>query len=346
MVKWIFLFILSALSAPPAVLAAGFEELRILTSARITPPGLVERFERENNIRLRFEYYESPEAMAAYLQTRPRGDLALLRGYYVQTLVENGQISRLSPGLLPNLKNLSPRPRKTGFDPEGAYSIPYIQGLIGIIFRRDLLGEGKPTWEHVFGQDTGSIPFALTNQPRDALGAALIYLGFSYNSTSPAAIGRAAVLLSQLTAHPAFMGFLDQDETRRYLRENFIYVAVSYSNLAVVAMSENPGLDFAVPPGGGVAWSYVYVLNRASVKVEAAHKWLNYLMEPAVAAEISTWNRATSPNLAARPLMPPEIRDNPALYPPEPVWAEAELPRSLGPEAEQLFVEHWSHLKK
>jgi|GEM_PF-4244941 Spermidine/putrescine-binding periplasmic protein len=339
------LFILLALLVSPTVSAAGFEELRILTSARITPPGLVERFERENNVRLRFEYFESPEAMAAYLQTRPKGDLALLRGHYVQALIESGQVSRLKPDLLPNLENLSPRARSAAFDPEGAFSVPYIRGLIGIIFRRDLLGAEKPVWHHVFGSDTGSIPFALTNQYRDTLGTALIYLGFSYNSTSPVAIGQAAELLSKLAGHPAFLGFLDQEETRRYLRENFIYVAVTYNNLAAAAMSENPDLDFAVPPDGGVAWSYVYVLNSASTKVEMAHKWLNYLMEPGVAAEISTWNRATSPNLAARPLMPPEIRDNPVLYPPESVWDEAETPQNVGPEAEQLFIEHWSHLK-
>lgn len=345
MVKRIIFLLLLALWAAPTFSAAGFEELRILSSARITPPTLVERFEREHDIRLRFEYFESPEAMAAYLQTRPKGDLALLRGHYVQAMIQHGGISRLNPELLPNLQHLDPRSRSSAIDPEGAYSVPYIHGLIGIIFRRDLLGAEKPVWHHVFGWDTGSIPFALTNQYRDTLGTALIYLGFSYNSTSPVAIGQAAELLRSLRDHPAFMGFLDQEEARRYLRENFIYVAVSYNNLAAAAMSENPNLDFAVPPGGGVAWNYVYVLNSASTKADAAHKWLNFLMEPEVAAEISAWNRASSPNLAARPLMPPEIRDNPVLYPPESIWDEAETPQSLGPEAEQLFIEHWSRLK-
>lgn len=345
MAKLVFFFILLMSSGAHFVSASGTEELRILTSARITPPSVVERFERAHNIRIRFEYFESPEAMAAYLQTRPKGDLALLRGHYVQAMIENSQLARLNSDLLPNLKNIDQRARESLFDSEGAFAVPYIRGNIGIIFRRDLLGSEKPAWHYVFGSDTGSIPFALINQYRDAMGIALIYLGFSCNSTSPVAIGQAAELLRDLSGRPAFMGFLEPEEVPRYLRENFIYVAVTYNNLAARAMSENSNLDFTVPPGGGVAWSYVYVLNIASPKLEAAHKWLDYLMEPEVAAEISVWNQATSPNLAARPLMPPEIRDSPVLYPPESTWNEAEAPKNVGPEAEKLFIEHWSSLK-
>lgn len=176
MAKLVFFFILLTLSSAPLVSASGYEELRILTSARITPPAVVERFERANNIRIRFEYFESPEAMNAYLQNRPKGDLALLRDHYVRTLIESNQLARLNPELLPNFKNIEQRARSSPFDPEGAFSVPYIRGSIGILFRRDLLGPDKPVWHYVFGWDTGSIPFALSNQYRDTMGIALIFL--------------------------------------------------------------------------------------------------------------------------------------------------------------------------
>lgn len=343
MFKRVFFLLLAALGSASTAWAAGGEELRILASSRLTPPSVIERFERQHNIRLRFEYYESTEAIASYLTTRPRGDLALLRNHYVAPLIENGQIARLDSTLLPNLKNIDPQTLASGFSP--LFSVPYLQGTIGIIFRSDLLGPEKPLWYYIFGWETGSIPFCLPDRYRDTMGMALVHLGFSYNSISPGAIGQAAETIKSLTGHPAFLGFLDSEETLRYLRENFIYVAVTYSNMAARAMRENPGLDFAVPSGAMVVWSYVYVLNSGSTKVEAAHKWLNYLMEPEVAAEISAWNLATTPNLAARPLLPPEIRDNPVLYPPEAIWREAERPRHVGPAANSLFIEHWSRLK-
>jgi len=346
MLKRVFFLILTALGNASMTLAAGDVELRILASSHCTPPSVIERFERQNNIRLRFEYFESPAVLDSYLQSTPRGDLALVRNHFVRPLFENGQIARLDPVLLPNLKNLDPRACGQASDSDQLFSVPYIQGTIGIIFRSDLLGPEKPLWYYVFGWETGSIPFSLPNHYRDTMGTALIHLGFSYNSTSPATIGQAAEVIRALTGHPAFMGFLDSDETLRYLRENFIYVAVTYNNLAAQAMAGNPNLDFAVPAGAGVAWSFNYVLNSRSQKAEAAHKWLNYLMEPEVAAEVSAWNLATTPNLAARPLLPPEIRDNPVLYPPEAVWREAEAPRDLGPASDSLFIEHWSRLKQ
>ena len=340
----LIIFILMTLLPVAAALAT--DELRILSSDRITPPDLVERFEREEGIRVRFEYFESPEALAAYLEARPRGDMALLRGYYVPQLANKDQLAPLNHQLLPNLKHLVSGELNTTSDPDRRYSVPYLMGTLGIIYRAELLaGQGVPGWDWIFERFAGSASFAITNQYRDAMGAALIHLGYSYNSTSPVAIGQAAELLRGLAEHPAFLGFLDPATTLKFLNEKFIYAAITYNNLAAEAMEDDPGLAFRVPEGGAVFWSYVYVINKQSSQAKAAHKWLNFLMEPEVAARVSTWNRATSPNLAARALMPPAIGDNPVLYPPASVWRNAEPARAVDPETEKLFIKFWSQIK-
>ena len=343
LLTFILTFILTLFMFLPSTLAWGMEELHILSSDRITPPDLVERFERERGLRVRFEYFESPAALAAYLETRPRGDLALLRGYHVGRLVENSQLSPLDHQLLPNLKNLGGEMSST-IDPEYQYALPYLLGTMGIVYRTDLLDGPPPAWSWIFDRFAGSASFASTNQYRDAMGVALRELGYSYNSTSPVAIGQAAEVLRNLTNHPAFMGFLDPAGTLRFLREKFIYAAVTYNNLAAEAMEGDPGLSFDIPADGGVAWSYVYVLNSQSQRTEAAHQWLNFLMEPEVAAHIATWNRATSPNHAARTLLPPEIISNPVLYPPLEIWRACETAKSVDVESEKLYVQFWSQI--
>ncbi len=340
--------LIAVLTALTSASAWGMEELRILssTSTRLTPPpAVVERFEREFGLRVRFEFFESPEALTAYLEGNPRGDLAVVRDHYVERLIAGGHLRPLERQLLPNLKNIDPRDLDRPFDPGGVYGMPYLKGLLGIVYRRDLLGKEKPTWAQLFAPSTQAVPCAVTNQYRDALGAALIYLGHSYNATSAAAINQAADLLQSLSADPAFMGFLDPETTLRYLRERFIYIAVTYNNLAAVAMAADPGLAFTVPEGGGVIWSVVYVISEKSAKTRQAHQWLDFLMRPDVAAEVAAWNLATSPNQAALPFLSPDIRDNPVLYPPEEIWRTAEVPLNPGREAEQLLLEHWSRLK-
>ncbi|MDR0881241.1 MAG: spermidine/putrescine ABC transporter substrate-binding protein [Candidatus Adiutrix sp.] len=359
------------LIAPLAASAEATEELRILSGANITPPSVVERFELENNIHLRFDFFDSPEAMGAYIKTKHRGDLALLRGHYVGKLIQNHLLLPLNHALLPNLKNLE-QTRSGSIDPGNLYSIPYLKGTLGIIYRRDVLGAEKPTWRQLFSQGRGAgslaitrrrntlgadktagadrqshsaIPFAITDRYRDAMGLAQSYLGYSYNSTSPLAISQAAELLRVLAEKPTFMGFLSPETTLKYLKEKFIYAAVSYNYLAAVAMAQDPGLDYTVPAQNGMVWSYVYVVSAKTAKADAAYKWLNFLMEPEVAAEVAAWNRAASPNEAARPLLPQEIRGNQVIYPPDEVWGAAEMPLSIDDEAEHMSIDYWSHLK-
>ncbi len=340
LVGWvIFLFPFLAAST-----AAAEEELRVLASARLTPPSVVEGFEREFGVQVRFEYFESPEALTAYLKTRPPGDLALMRGYYVEDLVRTGFLAALDHRLLPNLDNLSPLARRKSVDPGCLYAMPYLQGTVGILYRAGLWGPWPPSWENIFGPNSGPAPFALGKQYRDAMGVALLYLGYSCNSTSPIAIGQAAELLRNLTSHPAFLGFMDPDTLVRYFKERFLYVAITYNNLAAKAMAEDPGLAFHVPRQGSLGWSYVYVINDESPLKAAAHAWLNYLLRPEVAAEISAWNRATTSNRAALDFLPPEIRNNAVLYPPETVWESNEFPRSVG-DAESTYLDYWSRLQ-
>ncbi len=338
---WLIVAVLMALTARPA---AAEEELRILASARLTPPAVVERFEKEFGLRVRFEYFESAEDLAAYLEAQPRDDLALIRGYYVSSLARNGRLAALDHALLPNLANLGRRALENPVDPGCLHSAPYLQGTLGILYRAGLWGTWPPSWENIFGPGAGVAPFAVINQYRDALGIALLYLGHSDNATSPAAVAQAAELLRGLSAHPAFLGYLDPDTLQKYFKEKLIYAAITYNNLAAVAMASDPGLAFHVPRGGGLAWSYVYVVNAQSPRKATAHAWLNYLLRPDVAAEVSVWNLATSPNQAALDLLPPAVRNNATLYPPEAVWENAEYLQSVG-EAESVYLEDWSRLQ-
>ena len=329
----------------PQVYAGKADELRILASARITPASVVERFEKKYGIRVRFEYFSTHAALASYLETQPKGDLILLRGYYIESLIEKSQVLQLNHELLPNLRHLSQRAMSASADPGRIYSVPYIIGTMGIVYHSGFLGDKQPNWEYVFRYFAGTTPFAVTDQYRDAIGSALMSLNQPYNSDSPAAIGQAADVLRAVAEHPAFIGFLSAENMLQFLTEGFVYVAVTHNDLAARAIQGNPNLAYAASEDNGVAWSYVYVLNCRCGNQSAAYKWLNFLLEPEVAAEISVWNQATSPNQAALALLPPEIRDNRVLYPPDAVWDNAQTPSYVGLNAERLYTDYWSRIK-
>jgi len=77
---------------------------------------------------------------------------------------------------------------------------------------------------------------------------------------------------------------------------------------------------------------------------ELAHAFMNYVMEPAVAAEICTTMRYSTPNRDALPLLPAAVRRNPATFPPDDALARAELIVDIG-EATVLFDRLWTEVK-
>jgi spermidine/putrescine transport system substrate-binding protein len=68
-------------------------------------------------------------------------------------------------------------------------------------------------------------------------------------------------------------------------------------------------------------------------------------MRPEIAKAVSMNINYSTANLEARKLMPPEIRNNPALYPPHELLARGEFETDIGDQAYGLFEKYWEQLK-
>ena len=86
------------------------------------------------------------------------------------------------------------------------------------------------------------------------------------------------------------------------------------------------------------------VIPASAPHPELAHKFIDFTLEPEIAAEICRSMRYSSPNRAAIPLLPPEIRENPAIFPPDDVVSRLELIEDIG-EATVLYDRLWTEVK-
>ncbi len=322
---------------------AATRELKILAAARLAPPSIAHKFQARHGIRVSFEYFETAEALDAYLESGAAGDLFLIRGHQLDALKNKNQLLPLDRKLLPNLRYMDKTYLDSPPDPGGEYSLPYLVGNIGLIYRRDLLGESPPNLSQIFDPNSRTATFSIMRQYRDAIGVALKYLDYSYNSDDNMEIEAAISLLKSLNERPSFIGFLDPGETMRFLDDSMSYMAVSYNNEAARLIMDDDRFAYVLPEESLIGWSFAHVVSATSRNVKEAHLWLDFIMEPETAAEISAWNLATSPNLAARGLLPAEIGENPVLYPAGGVWKGAEIPRSLN-EGGEVYIEDWYDL--
>src|SRR5262249_53005695 len=87
------------------------------------------------------------------------------------------------------------------------------------------------------------------------------------------------------------------------------------------------------------------VILRESQRKETAHRWINYLLRPEVAAAIITETYTASANGAATRLLSPEIRENPVLYPPIKVYDRGEWFQTPSPVSQKLRDRLWTQIK-
>ena len=85
-------------------------------------------------------------------------------------------------------------------------------------------------------------------------------------------------------------------------------------------------------------------IPRGAPHPELAHAFLDFVMEADVAAEICRTMQYSSPNRAALPLLPPAIRDNPAIFPSAEVVARTEIIEDIG-DATVLYDRLWTEVK-
>jgi spermidine/putrescine transport system substrate-binding protein len=103
-------------------------------------------------------------------------------------------------------------------------------------------------------------------------------------------------------------------------------------------------LAYVVPKEGGALWIDNLAIRKNARHLDAAYAFLDYVLEPAVAAKIVAGVRYASANRAAWPLIPPDIRADPAIYPPPAVLDRCELIEDLGPTT-TVIDRLWTEVK-
>ncbi|MEW3691492.1 extracellular solute-binding protein, partial [Pseudomonas aeruginosa] len=97
-------------------------------------PQLLEKFEKESGIRVTVDSYDSNETLLAKLKQGGAGyDVAIPTQQFVPILVKEALLERFDPAAEPYYANLLDNLKKPAWDPEGAYSVPFIWGTTSVV---------------------------------------------------------------------------------------------------------------------------------------------------------------------------------------------------------------------
>ncbi|HKM74554.1 MAG TPA: extracellular solute-binding protein, partial [Stellaceae bacterium] len=128
-------------------------------------------------------------------------------------------------------------------------------------------------------------------------------------------------------------------------------VALGYSGDVVQARNrareagDEVTIGFRVPKQGAQMAVDMLGIPADAPHPENALRFIDYLLRPAVIADITNAVAYPNPNLPATVLVKPEIRDDPAVYPPEDVRRRFYVDLPAPPDYERARTRAWTRLK-
>jgi len=202
--------------------------------------------------------------------------------------------------------------------------------------------EVAESWGLVFDPAQQPGPFTMLNDPRETIGAALLYLGHSANSTDPSELAAAERLL--LEQRDRVLTYAPFATARDLLGSGDAAVAHNYSGDVLMVQEEVPEVRYLIPREGAIVWTDNLAVPTGAPHRVLAHAFMNFILDAEVGARLAEFTRYASPNRAALPLLDGALRTDRSIYPDSAVLERLELLRDLG-EARALYDRIWTRLR-
>jgi len=329
----------------PAMLAGCARDrrprLNIFNWSNYIDPQTVPGFEREFGCRVRYGIYESNEEMLARVMSGNSGwDIVFPTDYLVKPMRLNGLLAGIERERLTNLRYLDPAFERPQWDPQLQWSVPYMVTAAGIVYTRKLV-PAPTAWADLW-QDRLRGKITMLDDPFDVMGACLKKLGGSINESDP---GKLRTAQSQaLEQKPLVRAYINA-EVRDQLVSGDVLAAQMWNTTAQQAIDATSEIAFAYPSEGYAVYPDAMVILRESRHQDLAHKFIDYMLRPSIAAANALAARTTTTNSGARKLFPESFRNNVTLYPPEDVQARGEWAQTMSPETQRLRDRLWTEIK-
>ena len=160
-------------------------ELNVYTWSDYIDDSLVKEFEDKYNCKVVIDTFDSNEAMYAKIKAGASGyDIIMPTSYMAEVMYKEKLIEKLDLSKIPNANCIDKLYlQKLAFDKTMEYSIPYMLGYTCIAYNKERVLKPENSWSIFFRKDLSG-RMTLLNDTRETLGAALLYKGYSVNTTN------------------------------------------------------------------------------------------------------------------------------------------------------------------
>lgn len=341
--------------------AAGAEEVHVYNWSDYIDESLLAKFEEETGIDLTYDVFDSNEILETKLLAGGSGyDVVVPSGIFLSRQIEAGAFQKLDKSKLPNLVNMWPaiQERTEKYDPGNEYSVNYMWGSTGIGVNinkvKEVLGEDAPVdslalvFDPANMEKLASCGVHMLDAPTEVIPAALKYLGEDPNAQDFETIEKVEPVLSAIAP---YVQKFHSSEYINALANGDICVAFGWSGDIFIAQARaneagnGAEIEYHIPKEGALMWFDQMAIPVDAPNADAAHKFINFMMDPQNAAAASNYVYYPNGNLASQEFLNEDVIGDPAIYPDEATLNNLYTTTTWDPKVNRNVTRLWTKIK-
>ena len=316
--------------------------INVLNYGENIADGIIEEFEDKYNVKVNYKTFDDMETMYIEVASgKTNWDAILVADYMADRMIQEGLLQKINKDNIPNLQEMNESDMGQPYDPNNDYTVPYMNGTIGIIYNKDLVDDTVDSWDIMWNEKYKKQIFVLDAQ-RDAIGMALKKLGYSLNTTDEKELEEAKNLL--IEQKPLVLKY-GADEVKDLMTSGEAAIAMIWSGEGLTLADENENLEYVIPKEGANYWLDSWAIPANANDKETAEEFINFVSSKDNAYKIAEEIGYTTPNKLAMEEQPEEVRNNEGAYMPEEVMERCEIYKYLTQEKLKLYEEVWNAVK-
>ena len=300
-------------------------------------------FEKLTGINVNYKTFATNEELYSKLKSGGGDyDIVIPSDYMISKMIKEGLIQKLDYSKIPNFSYIDKKFVGLEYDPENEYSVPYTWGIVCIVYNKNMVKKEITGWCDLWDEanDNNILMF---NNPRDAFGIALTYLGYSQNTENKKELEEAA---SSLKQQKNLVQAYVMDEIFDKIGGESSAIAPYYAGDVQTMIDENPNLDFCIPKEGTNKFVDAACIPTVAKNKEAAEMYINFLNEVQVAYANCDYLCYSTPHTGVYNLFDEEVKANPLRCPPDDYLNEkTEVFINLSDDTNAYTQELWNQIK-
>ncbi|AIL12522.1 hypothetical protein IM40_01695 [Candidatus Paracaedimonas acanthamoebae] len=293
------------------------------------PQEVLEAFTKETGIKINYDIYESNEILETKLLSGSSGyDLVCPSAWpFMARQILAGTYQKLQKEKIKNLNGLHPEimAQLQALDPHNDHAIPYMWGVTGFAYQKDLISKRlskAPTdsWAMFFDpeviQHFSECGVTLLEEPVEVIIPAYLYLSLDPKKEDVEDLKKVEKLLAKI--RPYIRRF---DASRSHDDIATGETCLAQHWLSSIAKSQyhlgpnkRPQLTYSIPKEGALIWIDCFVIPVDSPHPDNAHKFLEFILQPHIMAQISNFTRSANAVLASYPLLDKDLTKNTSIF--------------------------------